>query len=339
MIKLKAIIQFGFHVLKENCWFIVAYLVMAGFMGSTFFLYDVDAEVYRDALWFSFPILIFALIYRGLTLWRKHQLLLKAIQQQTFHEVNENRYPASILEKDYQELLRQAVHQMDTLTMKHDAQEKELRDYYVLWSHQIKTPLATLNLLSQSAMPETKNEMKEEIFKIQLYLDMILHYLRLQSIHQDFRFEETALYSVAKETIKKYARFFIYKDIEVELKNLGGTIITDKKWFSFMLEQIVFNAIKYTKKGTIILYAPENNSQEIRIKDTGQGILPEDLPRVFERGYTGFNGRENEASSGLGLYMCKEIADKMGIRLTIASQIGEGTEVSIDTAQSLHVID
>jgi signal transduction histidine kinase len=339
MVKLKQILLFIFRVLKENSWFIVTYFVIVFLFGSTFFLYNVDAQVYLDALFFTFPVLIFVLIYRGILLWRKHQLLLKAIQQEWYHVLDENLYSGGMIEEGYQELLKKLNQQMETLKSQHEIQEKELRDYYALWSHQIKTPVATLNLLTQSVDSSVKKEMKEEIFKIQQYLDMMLQYLRLQSIHNDFRFEEISSSPLVKQTIKKYASFFINKNLEVELTNLNGTIITDEKWFQFILEQIIYNAIKYTKSGKIKIYSPENKPQEIRVKDTGQGILSEDLPRVFERGYTGFNGRENEASSGLGLYMCKEIANQIGIQLEITSVIGKGTEVSIDATQNLNFID
>ncbi|WP_130859258.1 sensor histidine kinase [Gracilibacillus phocaeensis] len=339
MNKITEILVFIGRFLREDWWFLLTYLVILCLMGSTFFLYDVEVEVYTDVILFTFPVFIVVLGYRGLRLWRKHRLLVNIRQQDWFHVAAENFQKAGLLEQDYQALLNKLGSQMDELRDKHQTQEKEWRDYYALWSHQIKTPLATLNLLSESTEAAVKKEMKEEIFKTQQYLDMMLQYLRLQSIHHDFRFEEISLQALVKQTIKKYATFFIRKDLEVALNHINGMIITDEKWLQFILEQVIFNAIKYTKTGGITVYSPKQQPDVLCIKDTGQGILPEDLPRVFERGYTGFNGRENEASSGLGLYMCKEIANQLGIRLSITSVINEGTEVTIDATQHVRVID
>ncbi|WP_239772997.1 sensor histidine kinase [Mammaliicoccus sp. I-M36] len=336
MNKGKQILHFILRALKENSWFIITYMVIVSFIGSTFFLYDINPEIYLDTLLFTIPVVLIVFVYRCILLWRKHQLLLKIIQQDGILNLGQGFHTRGIIENDYKELLTKIEKQIDTLKLSHETQEKELKDYYSLWSHQIKTPLATLNLLAESVDSTIKKEMKEEIFKTQQYLDMMLQYLRLQSIQNDFRFEEVSLDRLVKTTLKKYTRFFISKDLEVELIDIKGKVITDEKWLQFILEQVIFNAIKYTKTGKITIYSPENNQQELRVKDTGQGILPEDLPRVFEKGYTGFNGRENEASSGLGLYMCKEIADQLGINLKITSIIDEGTEVIIDATQQLN---
>ncbi|MCD5003380.1 sensor histidine kinase [Enterococcus saccharolyticus] len=326
--------RFVWQVIKENVWFLVVYFLLVVMIGSTLYFHNIPSEYYVDTLLFTFPIVVLTLCVRGIRLWHKHQALQVILSQSQIHHVT-TLTVSTLLEQDYHQLFAKSQAQLRKLEESYEVKEKALLDYSVLWSHQIKTPLASLDLLTQMFPTQEKRQLKEEIFKIQQYLDMMLQFLRLQSIQQDFRFEEVNYQQLITPLIKKYAHFFIYKDLEVDLVNLDQKGLSDKKWLVFLIEQILSNAIKYTKAGRITIYSPENRPQEIRIKDTGQGILPEELPRVFERGYTGLNGRENEGSSGLGLYLCQEIADQLGITLKITSVIGEGTEVCVTLPTSM----
>ncbi|MDH6363405.1 signal transduction histidine kinase [Enterococcus sp. PF1-24] len=330
---MRKIVSFIGEVLKENLAFISIYLVVVALFVSTFYLHDVAFAVYSDALFFTLPVLGIFLCYRGWRLWRQHQFLVKLQKQPWFQLLEEDFVKGGLLERDYRQLLQKVSQQIQRLNSEAEIQEKELMDYYGLWTHQIKTPLAALDLMVQQTQPPINKEMKDELFKIQQYLDMMLQYLRLQSIHNDFRFETFTLEELVKKVIKKYASFFIYKDLEVQLDNLTGKITTDEKWFCFILEQVIFNAIKYTKTGGITIFSPADSAGALHIKDTGQGILAEDVPRVFEKGYTGFNGRENQKASGLGLFMSREIAQQLGIEISLTSEIGIGTEVVLVSQQ------
>lgn len=309
--------------------------MILGLFSSTFFLYNIPSEAYSDAILFTLPIIIGFFILRGVLLWRKHSALQKLLQQDWFHLLEDFPKSDKLIEQDYQLLLQKLGTQIQQQNDQQEIQYNELIDYYGLWTHQIKTPLAALDLMVQTLGQPAKKEMKDEIFKIQQYLDMMLQYLRLQNIQNDFRFAELKIQPLVAQVVKKYASFFIYKDLEVELENLDGIIISDEKWLTFILEQVIFNAIKYTATGKITIYSPVDRPQEIHIKDTGRGILAEDIPRVFERGYTGFNGRENQKASGLGLYMSQEIAKQLGLKLHLTSEINQGTEVVIDASQQL----
>lgn len=325
---------FIIQLLKENSGVIWLYILMVVLFASTFFLYDIPADVYQDAVIFTLPLLIIFLFIRGIKLAKKHQRLQYLMQEpilNDWHKPEEESF--TMLEADYQEIITRLTQQARKLQQQQEKQEKELMDYYSLWTHQIKTPLAALDLMIQTFDQPQKNAMQEETFKIQQYLEMMLQYLRMQSIQQDFRFEVVSLEKVVKNVVKKYARFFIHKDLEVDLTQLTGEIITDEKWFSFILEQIIFNAIKYTKVGKITIYNSVENPQEIIIKDTGQGILAEDIPRVFQRGFTGYTGRQNQKASGLGLFMSQEIAQALGLNLRLTSEVGVGTKVMIDTSR------
>ena len=207
--------------------------------------------------------------------------------------------------------------------------QKEKEDFYVLWVHQIKTPIAALNLLLQDA---EKNEAlcRQELFKIENYVDMSLNYLKFENMSGDLVLKRYNLESMVKQVVKKYSSVFIYNHIAVNIDNLDFDVLTDDKWLSFVLGQILSNALKYTKKGSVTISAERQDGKtKLKIRDTGIGIRSEDIPRLFQRGFTGYNGRLDKKASGLGLYLCKSICDKLGHAITIDSKEGEGTEVSI----------
>ena len=207
-------------------------------------------------------------------------------------------------------------------------QMREKEDFFALWAHQIKTPIAALKLLFQDEEPSI-GDCKRELFKIENYVSMALNYLRFDDMSGDLVLERCQLEPLIKQVVKKFSTIFIYQHLTVELKDLDKEILTDEKWFSFVLEQILSNALKYTKTGGIKIFARDNAGIEIVIRDTGVGIKSEDLPRVFEKGYTGYNGRIDKKASGLGLYMCKGVCDKLGHKIRIESEVGRGTDVII----------
>lgn len=163
--------------------------------------------------------------------------------------------------------------------------------------------------------------------RIEQYVEMVLAFLRLDSQSSDYYFREYELDPLIKATVKKYSTWFIHRKISLSYEPVGTTVLTDEKWLSFVLEQILNNALKYTKRGTISIYLEGENV--LCIKDTGIGIAASDLPRIFERGFTGYNGRLDKKASGLGLFMCKQICDKLGHEITAESVVGEGTIIRI----------
>ena len=173
---------------------------------------------------------------------------------------------------------------------------------------------------------EAKSQLEQELFKIESYVHLVLQYLRLESFHDDLVLKQENLADLVREVVKKYALFFIQQGLSLNLHDLDYTIVTDKKWFLVILEQVLSNSLKYTKEGSIEIYFQEGS---LYIKDTGLGIQNADLLRVFERGFSGYNGRLTQQSSGLGLYLSKKIADQLGHKIAIDSQVGQGTTVSI----------
>lgn len=216
---------------------------------------------------------------------------------------------------------------------------REKEDFFALWAHQIKTPIAAMKLLLADEEPDM-GDCKRELFKIENYVEMALNYLRFEGMSGDIVLGKTNLEPVVKQVVKKYSTIFIHKHLRVELEGLDIDILTDEKWLSFVLEQALSNALKYTKEGGIRIFTrkpqdAENTSAdtEIVIRDTGIGISSEDLPRVFDKGYTGYNGRMDKKASGLGLYLCKGVCDKLGHKIRIESEVSKGTDVIITVYQ------
>jgi len=212
---------------------------------------------------------------------------------------------------------------------KSDAENRynDLVDYYTLWVHQIKTPIAASKLLvNEVADRQLKQQLEQEIFKIDSYTNLVLQYLRIESFHDDLVLKKENLEDLVKEVIRKYALFFIQKGLSINLHDLDRSILTDKKWLLVVIEQILSNSLKYTNEGGVEIYM---EGSDLCIKDTGIGIKSSDLLRVFERGFSGYNGRMTHQSSGLGLYLSQKIVEKLGHKIRIESELGKGTIVRI----------
>lgn len=207
--------------------------------------------------------------------------------------------------------------------------QRDKEDFFAMWAHQIKTPIAALKLLLQSDKQDV-TACKGEVFKIEHYVEMALGFLRFEEMGNDLELLSYELEPIVKQSIKKFAPMFISKHLSVNLKDLNVKILTDEKWLSFVIEQLLSNAVKYTSSGGItIRTCTENEQLCIITEDTGIGIRSEDLPRLFEKGFTGYNGRMDKKASGLGLYLCKSICDKLGHKISIESQENKGTKVTI----------
>ncbi len=232
-------------------------------------------------------------------------------------------------ENDYRKLAlaysREARQQAD------EAATAELTrtDYYTLWIHQIKTPIAAMNLIAQSETPIDRKQLRQELFKVERYAEAALTFQRLSSIREDLALEMIPLYPLCCKIVRKLRPLFQYRNILLRLEPFDGSALTDEKWLGMALEQVLTNALKYTPEGgqiEIALMPP----QVLTISDTGIGIRPEDVPRVFHRGFTGYAGRSEEKSTGIGLYLCKQACDLLGHKVSLCSELGKGTCVTFD---------
>ena len=237
------------------------------------------------------------------------------------------------LENDFlsvMELLGEKEVRRDTLFKERQTSQN---DYYMMWAHQIKTPIAAMKLLLENDGGDFSRErflFREELFKTEQYVEMVLHFQRLQSMEADLVLEEYELSGLLKQSVRKYSVLFINKGVSLRLDDkLSMPILTDEKWFCFCIEQLLSNSIKYTagKTGVISIYLSEQEKDTLVIEDNGIGIRSEDLPRIFEKGFTGYNGRMDKKSTGIGLYLCKQILDRLGNEIRVESREGQGTKI------------
>ena len=213
--------------------------------------------------------------------------------------------------------------------MEIEKKSNEWKEYYTMWVHQIKTPISALRLLLQEKNKEQDlAEEMDELFQIEQYVEMVLQYMRLDSESTDFVLRKIDLDSVIREAVHKYARLFIRRKIQLKYSAVQMEAVTDEKWICFVIGQILSNAIKYTPSGSVVIYREREGV--LAIRDTGIGIRAEDLPRVFEKGYTGYNGHTDKCATGIGLYLCKRILERLSHRIWIESEEGKGTVVRIE---------
>lgn len=234
--------------------------------------------------------------------------------------------PKSAEEESYQRFIYQLVNEKVKMQNEATAKMTDLREYYTMWVHQIKTPIAALRLLLQEKANEVDNaEEQDELFRIEQYVEMALQYMRLDSESTDFVIKQLDLDAVVKEAVHKYARLFVRKKIRLQYDKVDAQVISDEKWLVFVIEQILSNAIKYAPGGTVSIYMRGEGT--LVIEDNGIGIRAEDLPRVMEKGYTGYNGHIHKRSTGIGLYLCYRIMKKMNHEIRMESEEGKGTRV------------
>lgn len=233
-----------------------------------------------------------------------------------------------LIEKDYQALVKSLHDSYKELLLDTDQEKSDMMNYYTLWVHQIKTPIAAMRILLQSKEDASKTALENELFKIEQYVEMVLSYLRLGSETTDYQIQRYQINDIVKQAVRKYAKLFVHKKITLEYQEIDEIVLTDEKWLLFVIEQILSNALKYTRSGKISIY--QKPGCVLVIEDTGIGISPEDVPRVFEKGYTGYHGRSDKKSTGLGLYLCKMIINKLGHNINLSSIEGKGTIVELD---------
>lgn len=227
------------------------------------------------------------------------------------------------------EIINMLEHRCEQAELEFRRSETATREYYTLWSHQAKTPLAAMRLLLQETSPSTE-DLRQELFKAEQYVDMALQYQRLKTSPCDLLFKEHDVESIVKQSVKQTSTLFIHKKIAIKFGSLDGSVLTDRKWLVFVLEQLLGNAVKYTPFGSVTVYFQDC---KLYIRDTGIGISPEDLPRVFEWGYTGYNGHGETRSTGIGLALCRATLTMLGHKISIDSQMGKGTTVILDLSR------
>jgi hypothetical protein len=302
------------------------FLAFAGVMGMVFALYELPLE----AVGYGAGLCLFlGAVVTGIDLAhyrRRHQALLAQTQAALYFQETLPS-PRDGLEADYQALVAQLQQERKSLQLEGDRRYGDMMEYYTLWAHQIKTPIAAMELMLQREEAPDRAELRGQLFRIEQYVDMVLGYLRLDSDSTDHVLQVEDLDAILRRAIRKYASQFIRRRITLVYDGVDKGVLTDGKWLGFVVEQLLSNALKYTPAGSVSIYLEEPAT--LVIADTGIGIASEDLPRIFEKGYTGFTGRTDQASTGIGLYLCKRVCDDLGHSLTITSRPGAGTTVRL----------
>lgn len=251
------------------------------------------------------------------------ELLQEMLYGQRENDAERGDWEARIYREIVRQLLMEQRRRQDTMRMRY----QDTVDYYTTWVHQIKTPIAAMGLILQQEDTEDSRRLDEELQRIEQYVDMVLTYLRLGSGETDYVFAQVDLDKLLRGCIRKYAGQFIRRHLTLDYQKVDCQVLTDEKWLAFVVEQVLSNALKYTRSGSVSIYLEAPCT--LCIRDTGIGIAPEDLPRIFEKGYTGYNGRSDKKATGLGLYLCRQICDRLKSTIAAESAPGEGTTIRI----------
>ena len=313
------------EVLRRNRAAILLFFVINAFQLTVFLLYGVMIE---PMLYSSIVSLLMTVCLLTVDCFRegKHrEERLRAVRSvaKDWKSLPEAH---SLAEEDYRGIVGSLGSRMDEMMSEYEAQRTDQLDYYTAWVHQIKTPIAVMKLKLSGDSTENRL-LLAELLRIEQYVDMVMTYLKLESEDLDYVIREHDLDDIIRPVIRNFAGEFISRKIGLEYDSVKYPVLTDDKWLAFVLEQIISNALKYTKEGTICIYMELSS---LCISDTGIGIAEADLPRIFEKGFTGYNGRRDKRASGIGLYLCKRICDNLGHPISAQSTAGKGTTIRID---------
>lgn len=311
--------------LKKNIKVYILFVVFIAIFFIMFYLYNLPLEALIYTGSFCFLASVIA-SFSDFVNYRESYKKLKFLEKNILNDLEDLPKSLDIRIDYYHKIIEKLYEELEKLTQENRQKNTDMVDYYSMWVHQIKTPIAAMNFLLDNEEVDQKI-LQQELFKIERYVEMVLTYIRLDSISSDYVITKINLDEVVKDSVKKYATIFINKKIKLNYVSHETMVISDKKWLSFAFEQILGNSVKYSSAGGEITI--ETYENKLVIEDNGIGIKEEDLPRIFEKGFTGFNGRYEKKSSGLGLYLCKKTLDKLGHHIEISSKVGEGTRIEI----------
>ncbi|PTQ56869.1 MAG: Two-component system histidine kinase [Candidatus Carbobacillus altaicus] len=314
--------------LKGNRINLIVILASYGIFLLVFSLYTLPFEAVGYATLLTTVFLIIIGIVHLISFYQKHIILTKLRNSIAMTDV---RFPLArdLIERDYQELVQILDQKRTEMMNEKEKAFAEMVDYYTTWAHQIKTPIAAMRLLLQAEPTDANQELLDQLSKVEQYVEMALQYLRMENMSADLLFKRYPLDDLVKQAVRKTSKSFIRKKIKLNYEQVNRPVLTDEKWLVFVIEQILSNSLKYTPEGGEISIYVEDSPLTLVIEDTGIGIEEEDLPRVFEKGFTGYNGRLDKKSTGIGLYLCKRTLDKLNHTIRIESAVGRGTKVKI----------
>ena len=306
--------------LKYRAKIIITCAVVTGIFSSSYLLFDMPGIAVLYPLILTLVIGLIVIVIDYIFFVKRHELLTGV--------TDDLPAPKDQIEADYQLIISKLNEEAHIAQMNASGKYTDMVEYYTVWAHQIKTPIAAMRLNLQSEDTESARKLMGDLNRIEQYVEMVLTFLRLDSDNTDYLIKEYDIDEIIRPAVRKFSSDFINKKLKLEYEPVEYRTITDSKWLSFIFEQVISNAVKYTSEGSVRIYM--NEPGVLCIEDTGIGISAEDLPRIFENGYTGFNGREDKRASGIGLYLCKRIADNLGHKIYAESEAGTGTKMMID---------
>lgn len=309
---------------------LLAFIAFCGIFALSFYLYRLPLKAVL------YPAALCAMLGTGLLVAdflrvrRLHARLCTA-KRLTAAMLDTLPEPDGIVSADYRDLVFLTRQELIAAEAEASARYRDMMDYYTAWVHQIKTPIASMRLKLEGLDSAASREMSSDLFRIEQYVEMVLAFLRLDSESGDYVFAEQELDGIIKSAVRRFSSEFIMRRLSLRYEPVCLRVVTDEKWLEFVIEQLLSNALKYTRSGSISIYLREPAA--LCIEDTGIGIAASDLPRVFEKGYTGYNGRSDKRASGIGLYLCRQVCGRLGIGISISSEEDVGTTVCLDLSQ------
>ncbi|MBO4824654.1 MAG: sensor histidine kinase [Lachnospiraceae bacterium] len=291
-----------------------------------FYLYNLPLQAVLYPVVFSMAYLAILVVIRISVKTGKHKRLSHIAKLPAVSVTDKLPSPESTLEQDYQNIIDHVIGELSEALTSHEKKMRDTTDYYSTWVHQIKTPIASMRLHLQTMDSDSSRNLLRNLASIETYVDMVMSYLRLQSEHTDYIIQKENIRDIVTTIVRKFKLDFIEKKLSLKMEVEDAYVLTDRKWVLIVIEQILSNCLKYTKEGYVRIAFKEDDSLLV-IEDTGIGIDATNLPRIFERGYTGFNGRGEAHSSGIGLYLVKSICDNLKIDIRCESQENVGTKM------------
>ena len=303
-------------------------LLFTGLFAVSFYLYGLPGEPIE----YGVTLCLFAgavILAVDFSLYLRRHRKMEALRAEITLSIEALPPPRNLAERDYTELIV-ALHDERVRTVsQYDNLHSDMVDYYCLWAHQIKTPIAAMHLLLDGRGDEPAPSSNPSCLKLSNMWKWCCPTCAWTRAQATYYLKLYQLDNIVRQAVRKYAAQFVRKKIRLEYHEMDCFVLTDEKWLMFAIEQVLSNALKYTPSGGRVTISLDAPTKTLLIADSGIGIAPEDLPRVCEKGFTGYNGRTDKKSTGIGLYLCKRILTMLSHTIAIESQVGEGTLVRI----------
>jgi signal transduction histidine kinase len=338
----------GLRFLEEKRYFIFMHLAMMAFVALVMFASPNGRYDAGDLIYTLTGCTGLAAIYLigGYLRWRSRcRVLSERVKSSREDDWLLLPNPQTVEQQLYQEIIKKLQKRKEKEAEKYDKEQKDYQDFILSWIHEVRLPITACHMLIQNSagkpVDELADKLEDEIRNIDHLVEQALYYSRIDSFSKDYLISEVPVHQAVRSSVKKYAKLFVAKRIRFTMPDEELWVHSDSKWLGYIIDQILSNALKYTDGLGAIECAFEENMEEKRliIRDSGIGIHPEDIGRVFEKGFTGSTGRTERKSTGMGLYLANQMAIKLGHRLSVQSELGTYTQMTIHFPKTVQLFD